>query len=328
MATMAEALAAMLETDEYKQARERLQARLSLTNGRTGGNRKTEPDSPEPAPWTCPACQREYRWFWVGRDGIGWRNLGHHGNMEADSRCERCVKLSQLTEWLAKQEQDERERTADKYAEAAGINVGQLAGMRLKKFETEGRSESVIAAYNDALKYAAILRRGKLPPAFLLWGDNGCGKTHLSVALLAEALEAGQRIAILDEARLIEAKFNAMRNGNNGDGGELARSEEAVANQMIARARKADLLLWDDAGRAPIKQGWEWYRDGVLFPWLDARWRQDKPVIVTTNLSLDEFKEKIGPANWSRLSALCPVILEVRGPDYRLERRKSLKVKK
>lgn len=93
------------------------------------------------------------------------------------------------------------------------------------------------------------------------------------------------------------------------DGGELAR-------RAINRVSACDLLVIDDLG---VESGTETALQHV-FRVVDARALAGKPLIVTTNLSLERLKAPVNLAHkriYDRILGLCPIRIRVSGPSRR-----------
>ena len=75
-----------------------------------------------------------------------------------------------------------------------------------------------------------------------------------------------------------------------------------------------DLLLIDDLG---AQKNSEWSRE-VLYLLIDRRYRDVRPTIVTSNLTLDQISELIDDRIASRLAEMGPVIRLEAGDDERV----------
>jgi len=136
----------------------------------------------------------------------------------------------------------------------------------------------------------------------LLVGDTGCGKTHIAVGILTEVLRRGFTGMYCNVTDLLKRLRETYR--ENSDDHEA---------EILDEADQADLLVFDDLG---AEKATEWVRDR-LYLVINRRYENMKPVIVTTNCSEAELKERLGPRIVSRLHEMCDRVQEFPKEDYR-----------
>lgn len=105
----------------------------------------------------------------------------------------------------------------------------------------------------------------------LLWGDVGTGKSFFAGCIANALLEKGIPVLMTNFSRIL----NTLTGMYSDD-----------RNQFIDSLNKYSLLIIDDLG---IERGTEFSLEQV-FNVIDSRYRSKKPMIVTTNLTLDELK--------------------------------------
>ena len=105
----------------------------------------------------------------------------------------------------------------------------------------------------------------------LLWGNVGTGKTFIA-ACIANAL-------IEKDVSVLMTNFSKILNSLSGMFG-------VDRNKFIESFNRYSLLIIDDLG---IERNSEFALEQV-FNVIDSRYRSKKPLIVTTNLTLDELK--------------------------------------
>ena len=110
----------------------------------------------------------------------------------------------------------------------------------------------------------------------LLWGDVGTGKTFIA-GCIANALIA-QCVPVL------MTNFPRILNA-------LASLRDLDRNQYVDSLNKYRLLILDDLG---VGRSTDYARE-QLFHVIDSRCRSRKPMLITTNLSLDELKNTADP---------------------------------
>lgn len=121
----------------------------------------------------------------------------------------------------------------------------------------------------------------------LLQGEPGRGKTHNGCAALIE----------LAKARTVEfATLKGLLDECKATFGDRARTERSV----MLRLYGVDVLMVDDLGSERLT---EWSLP-VLFDVIDSRWANERPTIVTTNLTTSELLERVGRVDAARAKAL------------------------
>lgn len=140
-------------------------------------------------------------------------------------------------------------------------------------------------------------------PGLFLSGKCGCGKTHLATAILRELIINGRDIE--KSIRFISTPeiYLAIRESYDKTG----VSEREVINEYA----DLDLLLLDDLGAEKVS---EW-SIATLSLIIDRRYRELKPTIITSNLTLDDIENNIDARIASRLND--GIIIEIDLPDYR-----------
>jgi DNA replication protein DnaC len=145
-----------------------------------------------------------------------------------------------------------------------------------------------------------------------LWfeGDIGTGKTTLAMLVSRAALDAGRSVAIYSLPRLlaeIRATFEDDTEGSYVD--------------FLDRLAAVDLLHVDDVG---AERSSEWVLE-QLYAIVNARYEDERSMVITTNLEQERLEEQIGRRTVSRLREMCePVPLygeDARGSYGEDERR-------
>jgi DNA replication protein DnaC len=137
-----------------------------------------------------------------------------------------------------------------------------------------------------------------------LWfyGDVGTGKTSLAMIVSKAALEAGRSVAIYSVPRLLA---------------DIKETYEADADRSYAdlfrRLVEVDLLHLDDLG---AEKRTEWVLE-QLYSIVNERWQNERSIVVTTNLGLDELREQIGFRTVSRIEGVCGPAIPIMGRDLR-----------
>jgi len=135
-------------------------------------------------------------------------------------------------------------------------------------------------------------------------GSIGAGKTHLSCALLKDFIRKsyGKGQFVTFPNLLSEIKI----------GFENERGEDVLLKYL-----SFDLLVLDDLGTEKFS---EWVGE-KLFQIIDDRYRNNKFLIITSNLALDDFAKQYGIQGQriaSRINEMCEQI-ELTATDRRLK---------
>ena len=179
-------------------------------------------------------------------------------------------------------------------------HLDELKDLTFENFVSRGRKgladkqvQSLEWAFNHSRQYANSLQ-GWL----LLQGNYGCGKTHLAAAIANFAVQMGVPTLFLTVPDLLDTLRFAYDNPDT--------TFEARFDQI----RNTSLLVMDDFGTQNAT-GWAQEK---LFQILNYRYINKLPLVVTTNLALDEIEPRIS----SRLQdpALVTTV-KILAPDYR-----------
>lgn len=128
-----------------------------------------------------------------------------------------------------------------------------------------------------------------------LWfqGGPGTGKTTLAMLVSRSALDEGRTVAIYSLPRLlaeIRETFDDDRAGAYTD--------------LLDRLAAVDLLHLDDVGAEKTSP---WVLE-QLYALINARYEDERSVLITTNLTQEELAEQIGARTVSRLEEMCDIV--------------------
>ena len=131
-------------------------------------------------------------------------------------------------------------------------------------------------------------------------GDVGTGKTTLAMLVSKAAIEAGRSVAIYSLPRLL----GVLRESMNSEEGLL---------RLVDDLSHVDLLHLDDLG---AERATDWVLE-QLYAIVNARYEEQRSMIITTNLYPEQLTDQLGPRIVSRISEVCGVPIEMRGTDRR-----------
>ena len=142
-------------------------------------------------------------------------------------------------------------------------------------------------------------------PSMLFTGGPGLGKTHLSACIARQVAESGYSV-VYDTAMQMFSDFEAAKFGAFEDD-RRAKTEKYL---------QCDLLIIDDLGTELSTQ----FTQSALYRVINDRMVSQRATIISTNLSMDELKERYLPQIVSRLFGTYKLRC-FRGQDIRMLRR-------
>ena len=149
--------------------------------------------------------------------------------------------------------------------------------------------------FNICSKYASNFTKAKEDNlGLMLYGEPGNGKTH-AVSCIANylMLRGIPTICVSINKMLERIKKTYSSYGKEG--------EETVLKSLS----NADLLIIDDLGTEQIS---EWSQ-AKIYNIIDARYRNELPIIVTTNIKVTDLEEMYHKRTYDRLMEMCTPVL-------------------
>lgn len=180
-----------------------------------------------------------------------------------------------------------------------------------EKLEVNDENRKYICAakrYCDEWKENYKNNRG-----LLFYGGPGRGKTTLACCVANRLLSEGTAVKAVGINSLIQRAKSSF--------GEGADDE----TEIKAMVKDADLLILDDLG-AEYKTEWS---TSFIYDIIDARYRSNRPMIITTNLTLPQLRAHLTDRNgiartFDRLTEiLTPVEFNVK--NYRIKKAAQLR---
>ena len=198
-------------------------------------------------------------------------------------------------------------RRPEPLQEVGGLQEDMLKEMTFEKFKvgqdvraTEHQRGTLKSAFDTARSFADS-PKGWL----LLTGLNGCGKTHLAVAIINERLKQGQAAFFA----FVPSLLDYLRATFSPD--SLTGYDE-----FFEQVKNAPLLILDDLGS---ENSTPWAEE-KLYQIIVHRHNARLPTVITSNyLSLDRLEEA-KPRIASRLSDALVQWTPILAPDYRDQR--------
>lgn len=134
----------------------------------------------------------------------------------------------------------------------------------------------------------------------VLCGKYGTGKTHLAVATARAIVDKGYSVWFATFAQMLQDLKAGFSSG--------------LVTDEMSKYETVDLLIIDDLGKEKLS---EWASE-ILYSVIDARYRDLKATVITTNMMPNELGKRIDGAIMSRLAEMTEFI-RFDGEDRRLE---------
>lgn len=188
---------------------------------------------------------------------------------------------------IEKQRQKEKERDFQNYVK--NLKSAGLSDERFSEYTFEndkGFNPEMEKAKAYVNRWTEMKEKNL---GLLIWGDVGTGKTFFAGCIANALIEKGVPVVMTNFSKIINTLTGMF-------------SDER--NRYLESFGKCELLIIDDLG---IERNSEFALEQV-FSVIDSRYRSKKPLIVTTNLTLDEIKNPDSLAKariYDRITELC-----------------------
>lgn len=139
----------------------------------------------------------------------------------------------------------------------------------------------------------------------LIYGSTGVGKTFLSNCIAKSLIDSGHPVVYTTAHHFFEL-FSAHQNNRN----------DASSSTLWDYIFQCDCLIIDDLGTELTNT----FTNSCLYDCLNERLLSRKPVVISTNLSLDRLRECYSERIFSRITGNY-VLLKLFGKDIRLQKR-------
>lgn len=223
---------------------------------------------------------------------------------------------------MAKEEQEKREMQIQKELEKQyeefrkqeyNKKIKQYYGLDFitEQFRSNTLDTFIVNEKNKKTKLAAqkfLYKFKEMKKGIIFMGKNGTGKTHISMAISNELMKENIPVIFGTLTDLVEKYSKCYK--------------EHTEVELTKLYSKVDLLVIDDLG-VELMNDWMLSK---LFVIINERMKNELPIIITTNYTLEELGKRLSIPNKvcetsnsiiSRLCSMCYRV-ECKGNDYRM----------
>ena len=209
----------------------------------------------------------------------------------------RCLCKCQQAEQEKREQERKQREFLDMVAKNRSIGLPD-PGLRKHTFENDlGYNPKQIAMAKRYVQQWEEFRKDST--GLLLWGNVGSGKSFIAGCIANALLDKGVPVVMTNFVRLLN-KLTDMYAGDR--------------NAYIDGFNRYPLMIIDDLG---IERNSEFAREQV-FSVIDSRYRSQLPMIVTTNLTVDELMEPADLARGRIYSRVLERCLPIRVSDQNI----------
>ena len=178
----------------------------------------------------------------------------------------RCMRAAEEKEkQKTKYEKDMRAINALK---AESLLDARLANASLARYQrNEGNDYGYRVAERYITKFPELIKKGQ---GLIFFGGVGTGKSYTAACIANALMEQRQSVIMTSFVKVLS------KAGNSG-----------VSEETIQRLNRPKLLILDDLG---AERSTDYVVENV-YNIIDSRYRSGKPLILTTNLTLEEMKD-------------------------------------
>lgn len=207
-------------------------------------------------------------------------------------RCEREVEERRKQE---KQNEEDMERI--RKLKKASLMDEKLSGATFRNFKpTKYNARNLKLCQRYAEKFDLMLEKNQ---GLLFWGDVGTGKSFAAACIANYLLERKIPVIMTSFVKLLEVI-------------QASREEEPA---ILNRLGYAKLVIFDDLG---AERGTDYALEKV-YNIIDSRYRKSLPMILTTNLTIEEMKRDMDirySRIYDRIFEIC-YPMQFTGPSWR-----------
>ena len=235
-----------------------------------------------------------------------------HANAAMRERCtcEKAVEFYKAFDTQQKEAQTLKEKKELEQIELEGrknriANYEKMLGRRFagRTFENFDKKDNE-AIFNICYEFAKNFKNNK-GEGILFLGQVGTGKTHLAAAISNYIITQGT----------IPVKFGNVTSLLGEIKNTYEEDSKKAEYDVIRELSEVELLIIDDLGK---EKSTDW-SNNIIYRIVNNRYEGYRPLIVTTNYSMEELEKSVGDATTSRIIEMCRGV-RINGKDRRKER--------
>lgn len=215
---------------------------------------------------TCGVCKRPRQKFIMvaaPTDAEPERKM----RMKVTTQCD-CEVAKENAEKRLKEDQDAMEKVMR--LRKASLMDAKFKGATFDNFSvTKSNERNLKLCKRYATAFDAMLEKNQ---GLILWGNVGTGKSFAAACIANYLLDHGVPVIMTSLVKLLE----------------LIQGGEEKETDILARLNSAKLVIFDDLGAERNTD----YALEKIYNIVDSRYRRQKPMIFTTNLTVAEMQEE------------------------------------
>lgn len=180
----------------------------------------------------------------------------------------RCQCSCQQDQWNRQQEALRRQEEQDRIQRNRSAAMQDPALHKCTFEASEYDSTAIRAARNFVARWPQMQKQGM---GLLLWGSVGTGKTYIAACIANALLDQKESVMMTSFGRML---------------GSLPGPASGEQTAAIDQWMRYSLLIIDDLG---VERDTPYAAEQV-YHIIDARYRSGKPMVITTNLTMEELE--------------------------------------
>lgn len=190
------------------------------------------------------------------------------GKILTTTACE-CDRKAEREEAARKQQIEDRDKII-RFRQVSLIDA-KFENVSFESLErTKFNEKNLRVCVRYAEKFPEMVERNQ---GLLLWGNVGTGKSYAAAAIANYLLSKVVPVVMVSFVEIIKN----------------IESKKMTQDQIISLVNSAQLVIFDDLG---AERGSDFALEKV-YSIIDSRYRKKLPMIVTTNLTMDQMKEEV-----------------------------------
>lgn len=198
-----------------------------------------------------------------------------------------CNCVCKSTEYELRKEQDDKEEAIRKIKR---LKIEGIQDKLIHNWTFANDNNNMIGMTNKALKYCKQWEQMYNDNIGLLfWGNIGTGKTYFASCIANDLLDKGVSVMMTNFSKILNA---------------LSGFAQEDKNEYINKLNYYKLLIIDDLG---VERQSEFAQE-IVYNVIDSRCKNGQPIIITTNLTIDEIKKPKNIAHsriYDRILEMC-----------------------